>query len=153
MRSKGSLKPLIPCLDDPVNKLEGLGEKTRRNLLDVRMCAASQEIADAVPDECRNTVTTGCPPPFPPPHFYLLLLVLRLHSSWFCVVVSICIVHHAKKCTLWISYIATELKLLIVLCIAAHSNHSVQYGGIEQIPMSCMLLLLVSMSTTAHATA
>ena len=61
MRSKGSLKPAIPCLDDPVNKLEGLGEKTRRNLLDVRACAASLDFAGAVPDECCNTVTTGVP--------------------------------------------------------------------------------------------
>lgn len=67
MRSKGSLKPLIPCLDDPVNKLEGLGEKTRRNLQDVRVCAASLEMADAVPEECRNTVTTGLSSSFPSP--------------------------------------------------------------------------------------
>ena len=67
MRSKSSLKPLIPCSDDSVNKLEGLGEKTRRNLLDVRACAASLELAAAVPQECRNTVTTGWSPPLPPP--------------------------------------------------------------------------------------
>lgn len=59
MRSKGCLKPLIPCLDDPVTKLEGLGEKTRRNLLDVRACAASLDFAGSVPPECRNSVATG----------------------------------------------------------------------------------------------
>ena len=67
MRSKGSLKPLIPCLDDPVIKLEGLGEKTRRNLQDVRVCAASLEMAVAVPEVCCNTVTTGLTFPSPPP--------------------------------------------------------------------------------------
>ena len=59
MRSKGSLKPPIPCLDDPVNKLEGLGEKTRRNLLDVHACATSLDLAASVPEDCRNTVNTG----------------------------------------------------------------------------------------------
>ena len=59
MRSKGSLKPVIPCLDDPVNKLEGLGEKTRRNLLEVRTCAASLDLAAYVPEECPDIVTTG----------------------------------------------------------------------------------------------
>lgn len=59
MRSKGSLKPNIPCLDDPVNKLEGLGEKTRKNLLDIRACAAMLQCETAVPDKCPNTVTTG----------------------------------------------------------------------------------------------
>lgn len=59
MRSKGSLKPIIPCMDDPVNKLEGLGEKTRKNLMDVRACAASLELTGLVPEECPNSVTTG----------------------------------------------------------------------------------------------
>jgi len=52
MRSKGNLKPSLPCLDDPVTKLEGLGEKTRRNLLDVRACAATLDFAGAIPEEC-----------------------------------------------------------------------------------------------------
>ena len=59
MRSKGSLKPIIPCMDDPVNKLEGLGEKTRKNLMDVRACAASLELTGLVPEDCPNSVTTG----------------------------------------------------------------------------------------------
>ncbi len=61
MRSKGSLKPSLPCLDDPVTKLEGLGEKTRRNLLDVRACAATLDLASSIPQECPNSVTTGKP--------------------------------------------------------------------------------------------
>jgi hypothetical protein len=61
MRSKGNLKPSLPCLDDPVTKLEGLGEKTRRNLLDVRACAATLDFAGAIPEECPNSVTTGKP--------------------------------------------------------------------------------------------
>ena len=63
MRSKGSLKPVIPCLDDPVNKLEGLGEKTRRNLLEVRACAAGLDLGSYVPQECPDRVTTGLLPP------------------------------------------------------------------------------------------
>jgi hypothetical protein len=59
MRSKGSLKPSLPCLDDPVTKLEGLGEKTRRNLLDVRACAATLDLAASIPQDCPNSVTTG----------------------------------------------------------------------------------------------
>ncbi|KAL0038727.1 hypothetical protein WJX79_005034 [Trebouxia sp. C0005] len=58
MRSKGSLKPSLPCLDDPVTKLEGLGEKTRRNLLDVRACAATLDLAASIPQDCPNSVTT-----------------------------------------------------------------------------------------------
>ncbi len=61
MRSKGSLKPSLPCLDDPVTKLEGLGEKTRRNLLDVRACAATLDLAASVPQDCPDSVTTGKP--------------------------------------------------------------------------------------------
>ena len=61
MRSKGSLKPSLPCLDDPVTKLEGLGEKTRRNLQDVRACAATLDLAGSIPQECLNSVTTGKP--------------------------------------------------------------------------------------------
>ena len=59
MRSKDSRKPLIPCLDDPVTKLEGLGERTRRNLLEVRACAASLDLSAYVPEECPDTVKTG----------------------------------------------------------------------------------------------
>ena len=58
MWSKGSLKPVISCLE-PVNKLEGLGEKTRRNLLEVRACAASLDLGSYVPQECPDRVTTG----------------------------------------------------------------------------------------------
>ena len=61
MRSKGSLKPSLPCLDDPVTKLEGLGEKTRRNLLDVRACAATLDLAGSIPQDCPDSVTTGKP--------------------------------------------------------------------------------------------
>ncbi len=59
MRSKGSLKPSLPCLDDPVTKLEGLGEKTRRNLLDVRACVATLDLAGSIPQDCPNAVTSG----------------------------------------------------------------------------------------------
>jgi len=59
MRSKGSLKPSLPCLDDPVTKLEGLGEKTRRNVLDVRACAATLDLAGSLPQDCPNSVTSG----------------------------------------------------------------------------------------------
>ena len=59
MRSKGGLKPHIPCLDDPVTKLEGVGEKTRRNLMDVRACAAGLPFPATLPDDCPDTVTTG----------------------------------------------------------------------------------------------
>ena len=61
MRSKGGLKPPIPCLDDPVTKLEGVGEKTRRNLMDVRACAAGLPFPATLPDDCPDTVTTGTP--------------------------------------------------------------------------------------------
>ena len=44
-----------------MTKLEGLGEKTRRNLLDVRACAATLDFAGAIPEECPNSVTTGKP--------------------------------------------------------------------------------------------
>lgn len=86
MRSKGSLKPLIPCMNDPVNKLEGLGEKTRRNLQDVRACAASLEMADAVPEDCRNTVTTGWTSPYP--HHIADIVLWFKHSLSICAVSS-----------------------------------------------------------------
>ncbi|KAL0030750.1 hypothetical protein WJX77_004631 [Trebouxia sp. C0004] len=58
MRSKGTLKPSLPCLDEPVTQLEGLGEKTRRNLLNVRACAATLDLAASIPQDCPNSVTT-----------------------------------------------------------------------------------------------
>ena len=80
MRSKGSLKPVIPCLDDPVNKLEGLGEKTRRNLLEVRACAASLDLGSYVPQECPDRVTTG-----------LLFAFCSQHLIIFFVIESLCV--------------------------------------------------------------
>ncbi len=77
MRSKGSLKPSLPCLDDPVTKLEGLGEKTRRNLLDVRACAATLDLAATIPQDCPNCVTTGKPAVLS--HLHQLQ---SLHSRW-----------------------------------------------------------------------
>ncbi|DBA71137.1 TPA: PSII 6.1 kDa protein [Trebouxia sp. C0005] len=58
MRSKGSVKPAIPCLTDPVDKLEGLGGKTRRNLLDVRKCVRGIDARAAVPAAAPNVITT-----------------------------------------------------------------------------------------------
>ncbi|KAL0051206.1 hypothetical protein WJX82_003759 [Trebouxia sp. C0006] len=58
MRSKGGVKPAIPCLTDPVDKLEGLGGKTRRNLLDVRRCVRNIDARAAVPAAAPNQITT-----------------------------------------------------------------------------------------------
>ena len=59
MRSKGGVKPDIPCLTDPVDKLEGLGGKTKQNLKDVRKCVRSLNSRAVVPSEAPNTITTG----------------------------------------------------------------------------------------------
>ena len=59
MRSKGGVKPAIPCLTDPVDKLEGLGGKTRRNLLDVRTCVRNIDGRVLVPHDAPNEITTG----------------------------------------------------------------------------------------------
>ena len=59
MRSKGGVKPAIPCLTDPVDKLEGLGGKTRRNLLDVRTCVRNIDGRAMVPHDAPNEITTG----------------------------------------------------------------------------------------------
>ncbi len=59
MRSKGGVKPAIPCLTDSVDKLEGLGGKTRRNLLDVRRCVRNIDARAAVPAAAPNEITTG----------------------------------------------------------------------------------------------
>ena len=61
MRSKGGVKPAIPCLTDPVDKLEGLGGKTRRNLLDVRRSVRNIDARAAVPAAAPNEITTGTP--------------------------------------------------------------------------------------------
>jgi len=61
MRSKGGVKPAIPCLTDPVDKLEGLGGKTRLNLLDVRRCVRNIDARAAVPAAAPNVITTGGP--------------------------------------------------------------------------------------------
>ena len=59
MRSKGSVKLPIPCLGDPVDKLEGLGSKTKRNLLSVRAGVRRIDARLQVPDECPDKVKTG----------------------------------------------------------------------------------------------
>ena len=59
MRSKGGVKPEIPCLADPVDKLEGLGGKTKQNLKDVRRCVRSLNSRAVVPTDAPNTITTG----------------------------------------------------------------------------------------------
>ncbi len=59
MRSKNSMKPAIPCLNDSVDKLEGLGGKTRRNLLDVRGCVRSIDARASVPHNAPNEIITG----------------------------------------------------------------------------------------------
>ena len=58
-RSKANFKPEICCLEDSVKLLEGLGERTRSNLLDVHQCAVDYSAEGSVPEECINTVETG----------------------------------------------------------------------------------------------
>lgn len=67
MRSKGGVKPAIPCLNDPVEKLEGLGGKTRRNLLDVRACVHNIDARAIVPLLAPNEIITGVVPSQHPP--------------------------------------------------------------------------------------
>ncbi|DBB00042.1 TPA: hypothetical protein ACH3X1_013901 [Trebouxia sp. C0004] len=74
MRSKGGVKPAIPCLTDSVDKLEGLGGKTRRNLLDVRACVHNIDARAAVPSAAPNEITTV-------EHFKQLEQALRGWSS------------------------------------------------------------------------
>lgn len=53
------MKLPIPCLGDPVDKLEGLGSKTKRNLLSVRAGVRRIDARLQVPDECPDKVKTG----------------------------------------------------------------------------------------------
>ena len=59
MRSKGSVKYSIPCLVDPVSKLEGLGVKTKKNLVNIRAGVRKIDARLEVPDGCPNEVKTG----------------------------------------------------------------------------------------------
>ena len=59
MRSKASVKYSIPCLTDPVSKLEGLGTKTRKNLLNIRAGVRKIDARVGVPEDCPNEVKSG----------------------------------------------------------------------------------------------
>ena len=109
MRSKGGVKPAIPTLADPVEKLEGLGGKTRRNLLDVRRCVQNIDARASVPYHAPNEIITGtvwrnrttC---------YTLEDALRLfkHCTLICGEVSNGLADNAS--VLKDVYVATELK-------------------------------------------
>ena len=70
MRSKSSVKPEIPLGTDSVDKLEGLGARTKINLSNVRACVRhidSQAVA-TVPKEAPNKIVTGLVPKPHQPH-------------------------------------------------------------------------------------
>lgn len=79
MRSRGSVKPDIPWLTDPVDKLEGLGTKTKANLRDVRACVLhiDARAVASVPAHAPNNITTGM---MPLPHPPCIACALRVHS-------------------------------------------------------------------------
>ena len=55
-----AVKAEIPCVDDPVSKLEDIGEKTQKKLLDIQVAAESSGVHDLVfPD---RSITTGMGP-------------------------------------------------------------------------------------------
>ena len=55
-----AVKAEIPCVDDPVSKLEDIGEKTQKKLLDIQAAAESSGVHDLVfPD---RSITTGMGP-------------------------------------------------------------------------------------------
>lgn len=55
-----AVKAEIPCVDDPVSKLEDIGEKTQKKLLDIQAAAESSGVHDVVfPD---RSITTGMGP-------------------------------------------------------------------------------------------
>ena len=87
MRSKGGAKPAIPCLTDSVDKLEGLGGKTRLNLLDVRRSVRNIDARAAVPDAAPNQITTGgtCIPLQAHALFGAMCLSLCLEALHVCV--------------------------------------------------------------------
>ncbi|DBB00136.1 TPA: PSII 6.1 kDa protein, variant 2 [Trebouxia sp. C0004] len=52
-----AVKAEIPCVDDPVSKLEDIGEKTQKKLLDIQVAAESAGVHDLVfPDRSITTV-------------------------------------------------------------------------------------------------
>ncbi len=59
-----AVKAEIPCVDDPVSKLEDIGEKTQKKLLDIQAAADSCGVHDLVfPD--RSIITGMGPMPEP----------------------------------------------------------------------------------------
>ena len=52
-----AVKAEIPCVDDPVSKLEDIGEKTQKKLADIQAAAETCGVHDLVFPE--RSVTTG----------------------------------------------------------------------------------------------
>ena len=61
MRSRNSVKPHIPLGKDPVDKLEGLGARTKMNLSNVRACVGhiDARAVATVPKDAPNKIVTG----------------------------------------------------------------------------------------------
>ena len=61
MRSRNSVKPNIPFGKDSVDKLEGLGARTKMNLSDVRACVGhiDARAVVTVPKNAPNKIATG----------------------------------------------------------------------------------------------
>jgi len=55
-----AVKAEIPCVDDPVSKLEDIGEKTQKKLLDIQVAAESSGVHDLVFPG--RSITTGMGP-------------------------------------------------------------------------------------------
>jgi hypothetical protein len=51
------VKAVIPHVDDPVGKLESVGDEARKKLLDIMSAALTAGVYDLHPPQ--NTVTTG----------------------------------------------------------------------------------------------
>lgn len=62
MRSRHSVKPETPLSKDPVEKLEGLGARTKLNLSNVRACVCHIDGRVTVPIGAPNKITTGKAP-------------------------------------------------------------------------------------------
>lgn len=64
MRSRNSVKPYIPRGRDPVDKLEGLGARTKMNLSNVRVCVGHIDgrAVATVPQNAPNKIVTGLAP-------------------------------------------------------------------------------------------
>lgn len=64
MRSRNSVKPHIPLGKDPVDKLEGLGARTKMNLSNVRACVGhiDARAVATVPNDAPNKIVTGWAP-------------------------------------------------------------------------------------------